>query len=116
MRQVKTCGMAHSAESSISEQIAAALEWWREAGVDGDLLEALLRDAAEQAMMLHMLAAQGIVSKDDAKKIGAGLDRVLELLRPGADRQAGQKTADGCHPFGLRIASHPLGKSSPIAR
>jgi uracil-DNA glycosylase len=40
MRQVKTCNMAHSAESSISEQITAALDWWREAGVDGDLLEA----------------------------------------------------------------------------
>jgi argininosuccinate lyase len=30
-----------------------------------------------------MLAAQGIVSKDDAKKIGAGLDRVLEEIAAG---------------------------------
>jgi argininosuccinate lyase len=27
-----------------------------------------------------MLATQGIISKDDAKKIGAGLDRVLEEI------------------------------------
>ena len=30
-----------------------------------------------------MLAAQGIISKDDAKKIGAGLDRVLEEIASG---------------------------------
>jgi argininosuccinate lyase len=30
-----------------------------------------------------MLAAQGIISKDDARKIGAGLDRVLEEIEAG---------------------------------
>jgi len=30
-----------------------------------------------------MLAAQGIISKDDARKIGAGLDRVLEEIASG---------------------------------
>ena len=30
-----------------------------------------------------MLAAQGIISRDDAKKIGAGLDRVLEEIEAG---------------------------------
>ena len=30
-----------------------------------------------------MLAAQGIISKDDARKIDAGLDRVLEEIEAG---------------------------------
>lgn len=38
-RQVKTIGMDFRAESDLKEQIAAALDWWREAGVDGDWRE-----------------------------------------------------------------------------
>ena len=36
-RQVKTGGMDMRANSELAGQIAAALDWWREAGVDGDL-------------------------------------------------------------------------------
>lgn len=36
-RQVKTGLMDFRADFDLNEQIAAALDWWREAGVDGDL-------------------------------------------------------------------------------
>jgi uracil-DNA glycosylase len=39
-RQVKTTSMDMRANSDLTEQIAAALDWWREAGVDGELLDA----------------------------------------------------------------------------
>jgi DNA polymerase len=34
IRQVKTCGMDKRQDSDLSDGFAAALEWWREAGVD----------------------------------------------------------------------------------
>ena len=39
-RQVKTAGMDDAANLTLRENIAAALDWWREAGVDGDLQDA----------------------------------------------------------------------------
>lgn len=39
-RQVKTAGMDDAAKLTLREDIEAALDWWREAGVDGDIREA----------------------------------------------------------------------------
>lgn len=36
-RQVKTRSMDYGAKSGLAQQLAAALDWWRDAGVDGDL-------------------------------------------------------------------------------
>lgn len=36
-RQVKTRSMDYGAKPGLAEQLAAALDWWRDAGVDGDL-------------------------------------------------------------------------------
>ena len=45
-RQVKTGLMDLRANSTLTEQLAAALDWWREAGVDGEL-----RDAPQRWMV-----------------------------------------------------------------
>jgi uracil-DNA glycosylase len=47
-RQVNTASMDNGANFDLTEQIAAALDWWREAGVDGDLGDTPQRWIAQQ--------------------------------------------------------------------
>ncbi len=56
-RQVKTRSMDYGVKPGLAEQLAAALDWWRDAGVDGDL-----RDEAQGWITASVPEVPGIKS------------------------------------------------------
>jgi uracil-DNA glycosylase len=102
VRQVKTRGMPTGSNPDLAREFAAVLDWWREAGVDCDFV-----DAPTTWIDASGAAEPGSQPAQESRAIAAAND-------PGApfSREAGNAPGRVAPASALAPASHPIPKES----